>query len=252
MKRLLLIAGMLSCGVVAAGETYNGYDLPPDWEQPVMDAEIHSFTELKKFEFRTGEAAHALVMDAQGWIGGDHHRFWWKAEGEQEIRSPKAGEFELQAMYGKLISAFWDATAGIRLDRVYSGTNRRTDSYLTIGLEGTAPYWFEVEPTLLIGKHGDVRLEIELEYELLLTQRMILEPRMDLLASAQANIEHGEKAGLNELELGIRLRYDITRQFSPYVGLTWSRALGATSGLRRAQGQDISVVAFVIGVRTWF
>jgi copper resistance protein B len=122
----------------------------------VHDRTINRLVFFEKFEVRTGQAEDAAVVDAQGWIGGDYHRFWWKAEGEQERRSPRAGEVELQALYGRLIHPYWDVQAGIRVDRRYSGPGRDTRTHLALGLQGTAPHWFEVEPTLFVSDEGDV------------------------------------------------------------------------------------------------
>jgi copper resistance protein B len=245
------IAAILSAGAAHA-QTADGYRLPPNWPHPLHDRTINYMVLFEKFEFRTGQAEDAAVIDAQGWVGGDYHRFWWKAEGEQERRSPKAGEFDVQALYGRLVHPFWDVQAGVRLDRRYSGPNRETRGHLVLGLQGVAPYWFELEPTLFLSDEGDLSFKLEASYEQLITQRLVVEPRMDLSAAAQDDRARGIGAGFTDVEFGLRLRYEITRQFAPYVGVTWRRTLGESAGLRRRAVEHVSESAVVFGIRTWF
>lgn len=229
-----------------------GKPLPSGWEPAVHDRMIHTFTLFEKAEFRTGDAPDAAVFDAQGWIGGDYQRFWWKAEGEQETKDAKAGEFEVQGLYSRLVSPFWDFQTGVRIDRQYRGPSRDTNAYFVIGLEGLAPYWFEIEPTLFVSEKGKASFRFTASYEQLITQRLVVEPRIDLNAAFQDDAKRHVAAGFNDVEVGMRLRYDITRQLSPYVGLTWRRLLGGTAGLARRGGEDISTTSLVFGLRTWF
>lgn len=251
---LLLLATIALAAVPVSGQTrtYDGYNLPPGWMPPVHDSTINYLALFEKFEFRTGQAEDAAVIDAHGWVGGDYHRFWWKADFEQETRSPKTGEFEFQALYGRMIHAFWDAQAGVRVDRRYSGPERDTRTHLALGLQGTAPYWFEVEPTLFLSDEGDVTFEFSASFEQLITQRLVIEPRLDLAAAFQDDRRRTVGAGFNEVELGLRLRYEFSRQFAPYVGVTWRRALGETADLRRRGGERVSVSDVVFGFRAWF
>ena len=130
----------------AAGSGHSGHGnglgkpLPPGWEPAMHDPMFRTFTLFEKTEFRTGDATDAAVFDAQGWIGGDYQRFWWKAEGEQETKGAKAGEFEAQALYSRLFSPFWDFQTGVRVDRQYSGRTRDTTAFFVVGLEGLARY----------------------------------------------------------------------------------------------------------------
>lgn len=255
MKATRLLAVCIAFALQAAAlhaETSDGYTLPPGWPKPVHDRTINQFVLFEKFEFRTGQAEDAAVVDAQGWIGGDYHRFWWKAEAEQERPSPRTGEFEVQALYGRLVHPYWDVLAGLRFDRRDRGPDRDSRTHLALGLQGTAPYWFEVEPTLFVSDEGDVTFTLELAYEQLITQRLVIEPRMDVAAAFQEDRHHHSGAGLTDVELGLRLRYEINRQFAPYIGVTWTRALGETAGLRRGTGRGVAESAVVLGVRTWF
>ena len=229
-----------------------GKPLPAGWDPAVHDAPVNTFTSFQKAEFRTGDQPDAAVIDAEGWIGGDFQRFWWKADGEQETKGAKAGEIELQGLYSRLISPFWDFQTGVRVDRHYRGPGQRTIGYFVIGVEGLAPYWFEVEPALFVSEKGKVSTRITASYDQLITQRWVIQPRVDLNAAFQDDTKRSIAAGLNDVEFGVRLRYDIGRQFSPYLGVTWRRALGGTAALERRTGADISTSSFVVGLRTWF
>lgn len=252
---LLLASSLIT---LAADSEHSGHGsgpgkpLPPGWEPAVHDQAINTFTSFQKAEFRTGDAPDAAVVDAEGWIGGDYQRLWWKADGEQETKGAKAGEIELQALYSRLFSPFWDFQTGIRVDRLYSGRKRNTTGYYVVGLEGLAPYWFEVEPALFVSEKGKASLRVTSSYDQLITQRWVIQPRIDLNAALQNDTRRNLATGFNDIEVGLRLRYDIRRQFSPYVGVTWRRVLGATAGLARRTGEDISTTSVVFGLRTWF
>ncbi len=229
-----------------------GKPLPLGWEPAVHDGPINTLTLFEKSEFRTGDAPDAVVFDAQGWIGGDYRRFWWKAEGEQETKGAKAGEFEVQGLYSRLVSPFWDFQTGVRIDRQYRGRMHATTAYFVLGLEGLAQYWFEVEPVLFVSEKGKVSFRLTASYDQLITQRLVLQPRIDLNAAFQNDPKRNLAAGLNDVELGLRLRYDLSRQFSPYVGVAWRRVLGGTAGLARRSGEDISTTSIMFGLRIWF
>jgi copper resistance protein B len=231
-----------------------GRPLPPGWEPAVEDSALRWATFVQRAEFRSGDTADAAVLDAEGWVGGDYQRFWWKLEGEQLTERPRSGEVEFTALYSKLFSPFWDVQAGIRVDRTYRGPSRETRGHLVVGLEGLAPYRFEVEPTLALSDEGDVSFELTASYDQLITQRLVLQPRLGLrLDSAKGAPSEGLIGeGLNDLDLGFRVRYDVSRQFSPYVGWEWHRPLGGSAGLARAAGRDRCLSTWVVGVRAWF
>ncbi|MBL9188364.1 MAG: copper resistance protein B [Opitutaceae bacterium] len=246
-----------SLAALAADSEHSGHasglgkPLPTGWEPAVHDRAINTFTSFQKAEFRTGDSPDAAVIDAEGWIGGDYQRLWWKADGAQEATGAKAGEIELQALYSRLFSPFWDFQTGIRVDRNYRGPARRTTGYFVIGFEGLAPYWFEIEPALFVSEKGKVSARFTASYDQLITQRWAIQPRIDLNAAFQDDPRRKVASGFNDVEFGLRLRYDINRQFSPYVGVTWRRALGGTAGLARRSGEDISTTSVVVGLRTW-
>jgi copper resistance protein B len=261
------LGSMLILGTVAAAEVGHarhststgerfglGRPLPPGWEPAVHDSVLRSFVIIERGEFRTGDLADAAVLDAEGWVGGDYHRFWWKLEGEQLTKSPKDGELEVAALYSRVISPFWEAQIGLRLDRAYSGRHRETRGHAVVGLEGLAPYWFEIEPSLAISDQGKLSFNFTATYELLLTQRLVLEPRLELRLDQerQEEVRGFVGKGTNDLDFGLRLRYDVRRSFSPYVGVEWHRPVGASSGVARRGGKGGWQSAFVFGLRTWF
>ncbi len=172
-----------------------------------------------------------------------------RAEAEQSSTEAN-GEGEVQVLYGRQVAAFWDAVAGVRVDRRW-GDGTATRALLAAGLQGLAPYWFEVAPTLFVSQHGHLSARLEASYELLLTQRLIVEPELELNAAVQEVPEFGVGTGLNDIELGIRLRYEVRREFAPYVGFSWTRRVGKSADLARATGEDAGSGTFVAGLRVW-
>lgn len=231
-----------------------GRPLPPGWQPAVHDSEIHYLVLLDRAEFRTGELPDAVVLDASGWIGGDYHRFAWRLEAEQLADSPKAGEVEAQALYSRTFAAFWNLQAGVRLDRAYSGLERETRGHAVLGIEGTAPYGIELWSAVFLNDDGDLSFSFEASYQLLITQRLVLEPSVGIRLDSADAPESGSliAEGVNDLDVGVRLRYDISRQFSPYIGVEWHRALGESAGAARRLNADLTRTAFVLGARVWF
>lgn len=226
--------------------------LTQGWVPPVEDRMKFNYVLIDRLEFSSGDAADALSLDAEGWYGGDRNKFWWKAEGTSQLSGRGEGEGEVQALYSRLVAPFWNFQTGLRYDRTWKTGSDRGRTFAVFGFEGLAPYWFELEPTLFVSEHGDISASLAATYEVLLTQRLILQPRLDLNAALQDVPKFGVGSGWNNVELGVRLRYEITRQFSPYVGVTWRRALGGTASRARLSGEDISTISLVLGVRMWF
>ena len=159
---------------------------------------------------------------------------WLKSEGDWRTSGESGGEAEIQALYGRLIAPFWDFQIGLRYDQ-FSGLDfDRSRAFAVIGLQGLAPYRFEVEPSLFISEDGDVSARLTATYEVLLTQRLILQPRLDFDAALRAAGQFGGGKGVNSVGLGMRLRYEITREFAPYFGIHWLRRFGDTADLARS------------------
>ncbi len=199
-----------------------------------------------------------IRYDLVGWVGGAVNRVWLKADGEQSTTGSD-GAADLQLLYGRLVAPFWDLQAGLRLDALYGdhhgdeGGSLRP--HVALGLEGLAPGWFEVEPTLFVSLEGDVSARLTLSYDLLLTQRLVLQPRVEAGAAVQDVPERQVGSGLNEVEAGLRLRYELWRELAPYLGVTWDRRFGKTAELvgaraARADGPAGEVLV-VAGLRLW-
>jgi copper resistance protein B len=202
---------------------------------------------LDKLEASDSDSQH---WDAQAWVsqpwgGGDIHKLWLKAEGEREEGHTEHAE--VQALYSRAISPFFDAQIGLRRDL----QPHPTRDWLAVGLQGLAPYFFETEATLFVGDEGRSALRLKAEYDLLFTQRLILSPEIELDAYGEDDPELGLGSGLSNLEFGLRLRYEIRREFAPYIGVVWSHQFGDTADYTRANGGDMQDVQWVAGVKFW-
>lgn len=241
-----VLFGMLT--VAGAHAQQDQFPLPPkEWGEPVMDQPVFPFLLLDRLEYRWKEGKDLRVWDVQGWIGGDDNKLWFKSEGEDE-KGGGTGQAEVEVLYARLISPFWYLQGGVR----YEDRPSPSRNSLAFGVQGLAPYWFDVEATAYVSEKGKLSAKFEAEYDFLFTQRLILQPRAETTFAAYAEPERGVGQGFNNIELGLRLRYEIRRQFAPYIGVTWSRKLGDTAGLARRANQDVTERAIVAGVRIWF
>lgn len=225
----------------------------PRAEAQMPDDRIYSYFLFEELEYVPGLAGDPVTFDFTSWIGGDYNRLWIRAEGELPT-TVDGGAGEVQALYGRLIAPFFDAVVGVRVDTRWGGGGSDTRALLAAGVIGLAPYQFEVAPTLFVSQDGDISARLEASYELLLiryTQRLILTPEIELNAALQDVPEWGVGSGLNDIELGLRLRYEIWREFAPYVGYSWTWLFGETADFARQAGEDVSNGAFVFGVRAW-
>ncbi len=225
----------------AAFPDLGGMDL-----RQMMDTPIMVYALLDQFEWVDTEAGSALAFEAQGWLGNDAHRLWLRSEGERA--DGETEHAELQMLYGQPMNRWWDWVAGVRHDFAPSDAQ----SWLAAGLQGLAPYWFETEATLFLGEGGQSGLRLEVEYELLLSQQLVLQPLLELNIHGQDDAERGIGSGLSSAETGLRLRYEIRREIAPYIGLRWERAYGETAHLARQHGEFTEDTALVAGIRLWY
>lgn len=243
-------------GESRAGDSYDAAD--EFYDPQVMAAargrlqaghgsQINSLVIAERLEYRAADSEDALLWEAQGWLGTDANKIWVKTEGEYSD-SGDAEKAELQLLYSHAVSAFWDFQAGIRHD--LEPTPYR--SHLAIGLQGLAPYWFEMDAALFLSDEGHVTARIEAEYELFLTQRLILQPRLEINIAASSDREIGIAKGLFDSVAELRLRYEVRREFAPYVGLSWGGDFGATADIVEEAGGKPREVAFVAGFRIWY
>ena len=194
---------------------------------------------------RRGRDGYAL--DAQAWFGGDIDKLWLKGEAEGAWGA-KPEHAEVQALWSHAIDPWFDLQAGLRFDP-QPGPNR---THLVLGVQGLAPHWWEVDGALFLSSKGELTARAEAEYDLRITQQLILQPRLEVNLSAQRIRELGIGAGLTDAAVGLRLRYQPTPLFAPYVGVEYERALGATARFRRAEGEDKDSLNLLAGVRFFF
>lgn len=207
---------------------------------------IHDYTLVDRLEWVDEDHGGGIDWEASGWIGGDVRKFLWRTEGHHRDGGiERAG---VEALYGKGIRAWWDVVAGVRHD-FGEGPNR---TWLAAGVQGFAPYKFEVSATAYLGQGGRTALVAEAEYDTLLTNRLILQWRAGASLYGRDDPALGIGAGLSSAEAGLRLRYEFTRQFAPYVGIAHEHAFGDTADYRRAAGHDASGTTLVAGLRLWF
>ncbi|MBN6109953.1 copper resistance protein B [Xanthomonas sp. CFBP 8700] len=186
------------------------------------------------------------AWEASAWYGGDIDRLWLRSEGERGGGRTEAAD--LEALYGHAVSPWWDLLVGVKQD-VAPGDARTSAAF---GVQGLAPYKFEVAATLYVGEGGSASARLEGEYDVLLTNRWILQPRLEAEAAFADDRAHGIGSGLSTVEAGLRLRYEISRRFAPYLGVVHERAFGTTADYRRDAGEAARETRVVAGVRVWF
>ncbi len=219
---------------------------PPALEgHAVHDRKLNTFVLFEQLEWRGGESGGGSLENTS-WIGGDIDRLWLRAEGESHD-----GRIEnafAHALWGRSVSRWWDVVAGVRQD--FRPGDPQT--WAAAGIQGLAPYWFEIEATGYVGAGGRTHARFEAEYDLLLTNRLVLQPLVELEVYGKADPERAIGAGLSSIEAGLRLRYEIRRELAPYVGLVWDRKLFGTADFARREGEDVGGAKLAFGLRTWF
>lgn len=201
---------------------------------------------IDKLELRVTDGPDPWVLDADAWIGYDLNKFWFKTEVEHVDGDTE--EAEVQFLYSRAIAPFWDFQVGWRRD-IRPKPDR---DFLALGFKGLAPYLFDVDAGLFFGESGQVGARLDAEYEYMFTQKLILSPEIELNAYSKNDEEVGIGSGLSDMELGLRLSYEIRREFAPYIGINWTKRFGQTADFAEEEGEDTSDVQFVVGIRVWF
>lgn len=214
---------------------------------PITGGATHHFFGMDRLEAQIANGEDGYVWESNFWIGGDIDKLWIKTEGEGEFGGDLE-EAEIQALWSHAIGPFFDLQAGIRYD-LRPEPDR---AHAVIGVQGLAPYFFEIDAAIFVSDEGDVTARVEAEYDQRLTQRLIAQPRIELNLSAQNIAEIGIGSGVTDLEAGLRLRYEISPQFAPYVGLEWQKQFGDTADFTRAAGGDADRLVALFGLRFWF
>ncbi|WP_201344242.1 copper resistance protein B [Thiohalobacter sp. COW1] len=227
---------------------------PSDYPRTVPDDRVYVFTFIEQLEYRleADDASDHLGWEAQGWVGKDFHKFWWKQEGEAVFEGTDEGESETDLLYSRLITPFWNLQAGVQYANGWEGGSYEDRWSAVAGVQGLAPYKFELDNALYLSEDGDVTVEFEGEYDLRITQRLVLQPRAELAVAAQDISERSLGAGLTDVSLDLRLRYEIRREFAPYVGIRYRTLTGETEDIADAAGQESDFLYFMGGLRFAF
>ena len=223
-----------------------GYVFGPDRTLKLGDEHLfHSilFDRLEAARSRDRTTGQYELMAS---IGRDYDRAVLKAEGN--VDDSRFQEARTELLWGHAVAAYWNTQLGVRHD----GGEGPSRTWLAFGVQGLAPYWFEVDVTAYVGDERRSALRLDLEYELLLTQKLILQPRVEANFSGRRDAERSLGSGLSELTAGVRLRYEIRREFAPYIGIEWAGKFGGTAGYAQAAGEDKSETRFVAGLRFWY
>lgn len=201
---------------------------------------------LDKLEYGHGNGGSALRLDGFAWYGGDYNKLFLKADGERE--NGRLAATRTEALWDRVFATFWSTQLGVRHD--FGGGPGRT--WAAFGVQGLAPYWFDVEATAYVGQGGRTAFRAEANYDLLFTQRLILRPVIKANFYGRDDPERAIGSGLSDVELGLRLRYEVQRQFAPYIGVSMKQRYGRTADLVRAAGEKVRDAQVVAGVRIWF
>ena len=208
--------------------------------------EFNWFVGVNRLEAWDADEGSGQAWEASAWFGSDLNRLWLRSEGERVGGHRESADVEV--LYGRSVSAWWDVVGGVRQETRPGPSS----TWAAFGVQGLAPYKFEVQATAYVGDGGRVEANVEAEYELLLTNRLILQPLVELDFAAKDDVERGVGSGLSKAEAGLRLRYEFTRRLAPYIGVVHERAFGRTADLREAQGEHETDTRLVAGVRMWF
>ena len=223
------------------------YALPGPRLLRLADEHLFGTVLVDRLEWAHSSDGGSGDYDATTWFGNSYDRLVIKAEGE--VARSELVHARTELLWGHAIASYWDAQLGVRND---SGKGLTSRNWLAFGVQGLAPYWFEVDVTGYVGNDGRTALRASGEYELLLTQQLILQPRAEINLYGKSDVENGIGSGLSDVSVGLRLRYEITRQFAPYVGVAWAGKFGNTADLARSAGEPTSDTTWLVGVRFWF
>lgn len=223
-----------------------GYTLDP--ARPLRLADEHNFGSflVDRLESARTSGNGFTTYELQGWYGRTYDRAVLKAEGE--VDGGKLHDARTELLWGHAVAAYWDTQLGLRHD----GGLKPERKWLAFGVQGLAPYWFEVDATAYVGEEGRTALRFDAEYELLLTQKWILQPRLEANFYGKSDAPRERGSGLSDATLGLRLRYEIRREFAPYIGIERSNKYGGSADFARAEGQRTSESRIVAGLRFWF
>jgi copper resistance protein B len=229
---------------VAAAEPTLGME--PGAMQPVMDQGIFAHAIFNQLEGRWNGSNPEFRWDGQGWIGTDYDNLWIKSEGT--LSKGALDDGQQQFLYGRAVTTYFDLQGGLRSDL----DSRPTRNWAAFGIQGLAPYFFDLDVTGFVSGEGHLAAKLEASYDLLLTQRLILQPQIELNLYSKADRARLVGAGFSDIDTGLRLRYEFSRKFAPYIGVVYQGKFGQTANFARQAGESTGDVRFAFGVRVWF
>jgi copper resistance protein B len=252
---LALAAALAALGSAAAAQTPAATDqpaampgmLPGGAVQPVMDREIFAHLFFSELEGRFNGSSSEFRWEGQGWVGTDYDKLWIKSEGTLQGNGT-LDDGQHQFLYSRAITTYFDLQGGLRSDI----DSRPTRNWGALGIQGLAPYFFDLELTGYASGEGHLAAKLEASYDLLLTQRLILQPQVELNVYSKADPARMVGAGFSDIDTGLRLRYEIDRKFAPYIGVVYEGKFRQTANFARRAGESTGDVRFVLGIRTWF
>jgi copper resistance protein B len=213
------------------------------------DSTLFGKVMFERLEWRDGDAGEArAAWDGQAWYGGDYDKLWIRSEGKYVADGNARGarDTDAEVLWNRVISRWWNGQLGIRQDFQPGRT------WVALGIEGLAPQWFETEATLYASDAARTAARLKAQYDLLLTQRLVLQPLVEVNLYGRPDPERQIGSGLSDLEFSARLRYELRREFAPYIGFVWLHRFGRTADLVRAAGWQASDLELTLGLRVWF
>lgn len=213
---------------------------------PVMDHNTYMHALLEEFEARYSGDGGEFRYDGQAWFGTDYDKLWLKSEGTVGTNGT-FGDGDHEALYDRAISRYFDFQTGVRLDI----DNGPTRAWGAIGVEGLALYFFNVEATAYFSDRGAAG-RLQGSYDILLTNRLILQPQVEMNFYSTPDRARGVGTGLSDIDSGLRLRYEWHRKFAPYIGVTYSGTFGQAADMARSRNERVRDLNFTFGIRTWF
>lgn len=248
-----LVFGVVALFAQQTGDVKTQPNLSPDkgWPSPVADGMPHTFVLGDLFEYRPSKQNSDFRWDFEGWRGGDYNRVWFKSEGERNTAFKADYDIDAQLLYGRFVRKYYDFQVGARLETQKYGRGNVSRAHAVIGIEGLVPYNYELESALFISQKGQISGRLSVTKDILLTQRIVMQGRLETNLAAQRVERFTTGRGLNNIEAGVRIRYEFRREFAPYIGVSLDRSFFGTADLVRLEGGDPSQIRFVAGLRWW-
>lgn len=249
LARMLVLPLLLTGSIGSASAVA---DSKADWPNPVMDQENFGLLLFDLLEYESVGSERSVNWDVVGWRGGDVHRLWVKSEGSAVVSSDAKNETDIQLLYGRLVSAFFDFQIGPRLEQVWGAGTNASRLSVALGLQGLAIYRFEFEAAMFVGDSGHIAGRISANKDFLFTQKTIAQLRFETNGASKKSERFESGSGFNDLSLGLRLRHEFQREIAPYIGVNWTNFFGETADYRRLAGGSSTELSAAAGLRLWY